>query len=180
MQKIKYPILNPVLILIGILLILAFSSISSATEVDIYQGRIDRLIYGDVYTTFGKSESEIVTRIGPPMNTETRTFPNPHVKDTTDTHVKLLYKGLSIDLLRSGATGKDLLVRIVLEEPGYAFSVDLGIGSKRKDLEAYLGPPWKTDDSGNLIYGDAERNSKVTFKLVKDEVKSITWSYYFD
>ena len=180
MQKIKYPILNPVLILIGILLILAFSSISSATEVDIYQGRIDRLIYGDVYTTFGKSESEIVARIGPPMNTETRTFPNPHVKDTTDTHVKLLYKGLSIDLLRSGATGKDLLVRIILEDNSYVFSSSLKVGGNRKELEAYLGPPWKTDDSGNLVYGDAERNSKVIFKLIKDRVTGITWSYYFD
>jgi len=167
-------------IITGMLLILGSYSISFATEVDIFQGRIDRLIYGDVFTTFGKSESEIVARIGPPMNKETRSFPNPHVEDAMDTHIKLLYKGLFIDLLRSGATGKELLFRVVLEEPGYAFSVDLEIGSKRRDLKAYLGPPWKTGDSGNLVYGDAERNSKVTFKLVEDQVTGITWNYYVD
>jgi hypothetical protein len=180
MRKSSYLILNPTSLIVVILLILGSYSVSFATEVDIFQGRIDRLIYGDVYTTFGKSESEIVARIGPSMNTETRTLPNLPMKGAPHTHAKLLYKGLSIDLLRSGAPRKDLLVRIVLEDPGYTFSGGLAIGSKRKDLEAHLGPPWKTDESGNLVYGDAERNSKVIFKLVKDEVKSITWNYYFD
>lgn len=180
MRKIRFLILIPICVITGILLILVSSSTSSATEVDIFQGRISQLIYGDVYTTFGRSVSEIQGRIGPPMNTETRTIPNPHVKGTTDTHIKLLYKGLNIDLLRSGATSSDLLVRVVLEDPGYVFSGDLGIGIKMMDLEAYLGPPWRIDESGDLFYGDAERNSTVAFKLVENQVRGITWRYYFD
>jgi len=180
MRKNRSPVLNLISVITVILLLLVSSSISSATEVDIFQGRIDRLIYGDAYTTFGRSESEIRSRLGGPVSRETRDFPNPHVAGTTDTHIKLIYKSLSIDLLRSGATDKDLLVRVVLEDPGYVLNGSIKVGSKRVDLEAYLGPPWKTDESGSFIYGDAERNSKVIFKLVKDEVKSITWSYYFD
>ena len=180
MREIKYPILNLVCLVGGIMLLLVSNSDSLATEVDIFQGRIDRLIYGDVYTTFGKSESEIKLRIGQPINREARSIPNSHVKGTTDTHIKLHYEGLSIDLLRSGATGADLLVRIVLEKPGYTFSDGLGIGSKRLDLEAHLGPPWKTDKFGDLVYGDAERNSTVVFKLVGNRVELITWRYYFD
>jgi hypothetical protein len=102
------------------------------------------------------------------------------VAGTTDTHIKLIYKSLSIDLLRSGATDKDLLVRVILEDNSYVFSGSLKVGGNRKELEAYLGPPWKTDESGSFIYGDAERNSKVIFKLIKDRVTGITWSYYFD
>jgi hypothetical protein len=178
----KYQILTfkAACLITGILLVLASDTVSSATEVDIFQERIDRLIYGEVYTTFGKIESEIRSRIGAPEKIETRDIPNPHVAGTSDKHIKLVYKDLSIDLLRSGATGKDLLVRIVLEDPGYALSGEINVGSKRADLETYLGSPWKTDDSGNLVYGDAERNSKVIFKLAEERVTSITWSYYFD
>jgi hypothetical protein len=148
--------------------------------VDLLQGRIDRLIYGDVNTTFGSSESEIHLRLGQPTDTEKRAIPNLHVKGVLDTHIKMIYDGLTIDLLHSGTTGADLLVRMVLQNPGYVFTGGIGIGIKKQGLESYLGPPWKTGDSGEYIYGDSEGNSTVTFGLEKDGVKSITWSYYLD
>jgi hypothetical protein len=180
MRKSKDQILNSTSLIVVILMILGSYSISFATEVDIFQERIDRLIYGDVFTTFGKIESEIRSRIGPPEKIETRDIPNPHVAGTSDKHIKLVYKDLSIDLLRSGATGKDLLVRVILEDNSYVFSGSLKVGGNRKELEAYLGPPWKIDESGELSYGDAERNSKVTFSLAEGRIRRITWNYYFD
>ena len=180
MRDCRKPFVNAVLLFLGLLVGPFGGSLSHGTEVDIFQGRIDGFIYGDVYTVFGKTESEVILRIGEPLRRVIGTFPNLHVPDTTNTYIQLYYRELSIDLLHSGATGADLLLRVHLEDPGYSFSGGLGVGSLRDVLEAYLGPADRSDGSGSLVYGDAEGNSTVTFTLEKDRVKSITWSYYYE
>lgn len=136
--------------------------------------------------SFGESRAAIIHRLGEPDAIETHTLPNVHVEGAVDTAVTLRYRDRRFGLLRPEPTPRDLLISAEFWAARATVAGVVRMGATTRDsLHSALGEPAHAErraDTTVLTYlwPPTGAEEAVRFAFVRDTLRVVEWSFYFD
>jgi hypothetical protein len=145
------------------------------------QKRVEKFIMEEVKIRFGKNRSEFIAGLGEPVSWEKKKFANTYRPEIQDTFHRMVFNGLTVELMELGGTGKELLYRVILNGSQYSLSQDLGIGASRSHVISTLGDPKEiSSDGSQYTYTNFESTSTATLTFKDNRVDEIKWIMYVD
>lgn len=128
--------------------------------------------------------AQIRARLGPPAAVEVATRPNRHAA-VIDSLIRWRYPGLTLEIVRSGYNGPELLTSVTSIGGTLHLPLGIGVGRSTADrLAALLGPPQHTRTRGDtvvLTYSPAtEGADEYDLQLRRDTLRRVRWDFHVD
>jgi hypothetical protein len=141
---------------------------------------VDRLLFLPEQR-FGTSRAEARARLGPPLRTERRSYPNRHDPAREDTVYRLYYPGLELSIYRVSMDGREFLIHVAASAAGLLGTASVDVGSSLAKVHAVLGAPDEAD-ARKLHYFCRECEGEHTLTVIvhEQQVSGLLWSYFLD
>lgn len=141
---------------------------------------VDRLLFLPEQR-FGTSRAEAHARLGQPLRTERRSYPNRHDPAREDSVYRLYYPGLELSFYRVSMDGREFLIHVAVSAPGLLGTKGVDVGSSLGKVDAVLGAPDETDARGlHYFCRECEGEHTLTVTVHEQQVSGILWSYFLD